>query len=152
MGCIWYCQEQFGAGTGCARSMSAWFRFPLLGYQHHGESFSIDRDWRWLATAHKDALCALLRSQGRHEHVSTYKQTHSRHEKYKHNLMNMHTCISHDTRGHIRVDVLSHSITPPASRSLGETGGEKEHGVRCPNISQHYSGCCALWRSRRFMK
>lgn len=36
MGCIWYCQEQFGAGAGCARSVSAWFRFPMLGSWHQG--------------------------------------------------------------------------------------------------------------------
>lgn len=48
MGCIWYCQEQFAAGAGCARSVSAWFRLALLVYWHQGESLL---NWPWLELA-----------------------------------------------------------------------------------------------------
>lgn len=66
MGCIWFCQEQFGAGAGCAGSVSAWFRFPLLGYRHQGESLSTDRDWSW--QMHRDYTAV--------GHPHTYTQSH----------------------------------------------------------------------------
>lgn len=70
MGCIWFCQEQFGAGAGCARSVSVWFRFPLLGNGHQGESLSTDCEWSWLANA-----------QGlpsRYNWIHTHTNTHTR--------------------------------------------------------------------------
>lgn len=97
MGCIWFCQEQFGAGAECARSVSAWFRFPLvireslsqLTVTGAGECTGITIALQPYTHTHA-VTCTQTIKHSRRGRVSAQKHNHSQHEKGKHNQTNLH--------------------------------------------------------------
>lgn len=98
MGCIWYCQGQFSASTRCARSMSTWFRCPLLEYWHQRVSLTIDGDWIWLENEEIATTHALVWSHKKLKRpcVCTKAIVMLGVIKQKYNLIKMHTYTFHN--------------------------------------------------------